>query len=97
MHVSSHSGGVDRNVKPTFPNPDTLVSATRCQQVPGRRPRHAFDFILMTFQHSQTLRDKSRTSDRLPQKSGAFRNQDESHLKVIVLLLPDARGCVEAG
>lgn len=81
MHVSSHSGGqgVDRNVKPTFPNPDTLVSATRCQQVPGRCPRHAFDFILVTFQHSQTLQDKSRTLDG-PQKKGQAHSEIRMNL-----------------
>lgn len=49
----------------TFPDPDALVSTTRCQQIPWRRPRHTFDLIFMSFQHSQTLKkNKKKNSEQ---------------------------------
>lgn len=84
----------------TFPDPDTLVTATCRQQIPWRGPRHTFDLILMSFQHSQTLEDKGEAVGKLYKSCSALQSEDlniSSYLKVVVLLFPDACGCIKAG
>lgn len=84
----------------TFPDPHTLVSATCCQQIPGRCPRHTFDLIFMSFQHGQTLEDKAKlwvNSTKVQHIQKILRLSISSNLKIIVLLFPDARGRIKAG
>lgn len=83
----------------TFPDPHTLVSATCCQQIPRRCPCHTFDLIFVSFQHGQTLKDKPKlwVSSSRATRTSMLRLSISSHLKIIVLLFPDARGCIKAG
>lgn len=43
-----------------IPNPNRLVSTASSKVIPGNRPRHGFDFVLMAFERRDALEAKLR-------------------------------------